>query len=177
MLPRERRQSGIAIKARVQAGKEDRPMRIVRRTAMFLAAVMVFAIGLSGPAVADQNDSHSQPNAIIKLNNLQVLDSAGRPFPVGTAGVIACPLEGFSVPCGHLLVGGADAQGNVLMEANPTVSYRFTGFVFNTGWPCPAFISPDGNAFWFSDPHDVFASEIARPTTFVIRQPDPSECA
>jgi hypothetical protein len=152
-------------------------MRIVRRTAMVLAVLTVAAIGWSAPAGADHGGPQAQSTAKIELRNLKVVDSAGVPFPEGTAGVIGCPLEGWSVPCEHLVVGVADAQGRVQMEANPTVQYRFTGFVFNTGWPCPGFISPNGNEFFFSDAMDVYAWQLARPTTFVIHEPDPAECA
>jgi hypothetical protein len=111
------------------------------------------------------------------LKNVKVLDVRGNPFPQGTAGLLACPLQGWSVPCTHLLVGIADANGVVQLKVSPTVQYRFSGFVVNTGWSCPGFVSPTGDEFHFSDNVDAFGRELARPTTFAIREPDPSECA
>jgi hypothetical protein len=162
-------------------------MQFARRTAMLVVALLTAGVGLlaltPGPAASATVVQPAPPPSAepapenMPLTNVKVLDAQGNAFPQGTAGLIACPLEGWSVPCTHLLVGIADANGVAQLNVSPTVQYRFSGFVTNTGWSCPGFVSEDGNEFWFSDNVDAFGRALARPTTFVIREPDPSECA
>jgi hypothetical protein len=56
------------------------------------------------------------------------------------------------------------------------MSTNSTGFVTNAGWPCPGFVSDDGTELWSSDPVDAFGGELAMWATFIVYEPDPSQC-
>jgi hypothetical protein len=117
------------------------------------------------------------PERVVRRLEIEarVLDAAGTPFRSGIVGVIACPLEGWSVPCTNLLTGAADADGIVTMIVDPTVEYRFTGYVSNIGSPCPDWVSADGNEFHFSAELDAAGRELLQPTVFVVEEP-PQSC-
>ena len=61
-------------------------------------------------------------------------------------------------------------------NVDPTVTYRLTPFIANSGWPCPQYISPTGDTFHFGDTRDILGADLIAGTTFVIHHPSTEEC-
>ena len=93
--------------------------------------------------------------------DVRVVDNHGNPFAVGQGSVMACPSEGFAVPCAALIGGTlSDAAGGSTIMLSENVEYVVTATATNTGWPNP-WIAPGGTEFHFSDPDDI----RSRPST------------
>ena len=123
------------------------------------------------PTTAPTRTTLTIPKPVLSVVNATVVDGDGNPFPAGTAGVQACPTDGFSVPCTHLLVASDDdGDGTVRMEVEPNVEYVFTGYARNTGWPDPAWIGTDGTTYHFSEDVTARGADI-EGMVFVVANP------
>lgn len=100
-----------------------------------------------------------------------VSDECGMPFPIGTAGVMVCPAEAALLACDPMIFGAADRAGMANVVVDPAVTYRFTALVRGTGWPCGAWVSPGGTAFFFSDGVVTRPGRAKRSGTFAIVEP------
>ena len=103
-----------------------------------------------------------------------VTDETGAPLP--TAGMFVCPLAADGTPCAGPSFDGPDPDGVIRLDLDPAVTYRLQAFIVNTGWPCPAFVAPNGDRFHFSASVDLPATQVVG-TTFVIDRPEPADCA
>ena len=142
--------------------------RAGRRRPFVLAAMLaVLAPMLSvSPGAATE--------AVITVD-VTVVDGHGHPFPPSTAGVLACPTIGWSVPCTALVVGvDHDGDGHVTMGVDGDVSYRVAGFVRDAGWPDPHFVAPDGTEFHFSPGVETTGAALDG-RTFVVERPKAKE--
>lgn len=102
-----------------------------------------------------------------RVVGLRVVDGEGNAFPVGTASVMAIPTS----PGAGWRVPGADANGDVLLLADPAVEYNVNAFATNTGWPDP-WVSPDGTEFHFSQNSvTALGADLVEGTTFVVARP------
>ena len=71
-----------------------------------------------------------------------------------------------------------DPDGIIRFDVDPTVTYRLNAFYVNSGWPCPDYVGPNGDTFHFSDITDHLGADlVTTTTTFVIDEPDASDCA
>ena len=102
-----------------------------------------------------------------------VTDETGAPLP--TAGMFVCPLAPDGTPCPGPSFDGPDPDGVIRLDLDPAVTYRLQAFIVNTGWPCPAFVGPNGDTFHFSASVDLPATQVAG-TVFVIDRPDATDC-
>lgn len=140
-----------------------RPSAHLLRPRRLITIAAVAALSLLGPAAPAVAQDDAVPVDIL------VVDDDGRPFPEG-AGVIACPVEGFSVPCSSLVFGADhDGDGHVDVTVDPDVMYRANAFVTNTGWDDPHFIVGD-TTFHFSAAVEVPGSDLDG-RTFVVHRP------
>lgn len=107
---------------------------------------------------------------------VHVVDDAGNPLP--TARLFVCPLAADGTPCpGGQTFEQPDHDGVIRMPVDPAVTYRLGAFLSNSGWPCPAYVSPDGNSFHFSPSATIGGSDLVSDgLTLVIRKPSASEC-
>jgi hypothetical protein len=102
-----------------------------------------------------------------------VTDETGGPLP--TAGMFVCPLAPDGTPCPGPSFDGPDPDGIIRLALDPATTYRLQAFIVNTGWPCPAFVGPNGETFHFSPSADLPAPHVSG-TVFVIDRPDPTDC-
>jgi hypothetical protein len=107
---------------------------------------------------------------------VRVVDDLGNPLP--TAGLFVCPLEADGSGCPqNQSFDGPDADGLIHLVADPAVTYRLGAFLANSGWPCPAYQSPDGTWFHFSPSTDILGADLIDDgLTLVIHHPTESEC-
>jgi hypothetical protein len=104
-----------------------------------------------------------------------VTDDAGNALP--TAGLLYCGLAADGASCANFQFEGPDPDGVIRVVVDPTVTYRISAFITNSGWPCPAFTGTNGDTFHFSVERDVPGAELAAgTTTFMIRRPSAQDC-
>ena len=89
--------------------------------------------------------------------------------------MFVCPLAPDGTPCPGPSFDGTDPDGMIRLDLDPAVTYRLQAFIVNTGWPCPAFVAPNGDSFHFSASVDLPATDVSG-TVFVIDRPDPTDC-
>jgi hypothetical protein len=128
-------------------------------------AVVLSSLVAEGPSPASTAERHLVEFAF------HVTDERGRPFPVRTSGLMVCPSEAPLLACDPMIFGPADADGVARVTVDPAVVYRFTALVTGTGWPCGAWLSPDGTRFFFSEGLVARAGAAHRSGTFVIPEP------
>jgi hypothetical protein len=98
---------------------------------------------------------------------ITIVDGSGKPFPTGTAGVMACTTSS----CDPMIVGSADEDGVARITLASKLEYRVTALVRDTGWACGGWVSPTGNVFHFSEAVVRNGAGFHRPTTLTIVEP------
>lgn len=136
--------------------------RLWRRAAATAAALLISLVPMS-------TSSGATETAITA--DVSVVDGHGHAFPPGSAGVLACPAIGWTVPCSALIVGvDDDGDGHVHLAVEPDVAFRVNGFVRDSGWRDPDYVAPDGTEFHFSELADTTGAQLDG-STFVIERP------
>jgi len=102
-----------------------------------------------------------------------VTDDAGNPLP--RAGLMVCNLD-LDPGCNAFDNPRSDADGWIRIAVAPTTTYEITALIWDTGWPCPGFISPDGHPFWFGFIPNALGADLPPRTTVVIHVPTTAEC-
>ena len=92
--------------------------------------------------------------------------------PVADGGHVRLPVAPDGTPCPGPSFDGPDPDGVIRLHLDPAVTYRLQAFIVNTGWPCPAFVAPNGDTFHFSASVDLPATQVSG-SVFVIDRPDP----
>jgi len=142
-----------------------RPTITIRRAVPRVTLALVVA--LSGIAMTAAT---ADADADITVD-ITIVDGHGHPFRKGNAGAIACPVEGWSVPCTALVAGNdSNGDGHVQLTVAPDVAYIVNGFATDTGWRDPDYIAPDGTTFHFSPAVTLTGAQL-NGTTFVVARP------
>jgi hypothetical protein len=97
---------------------------------------------------------------------VKVTDDAGNPIPNAGLFVNGDPRNGVT-----------DSDGILNVRVTPGATYEIGAFLANSDWPCPAYTSPDGQTFHFSERRTVSTDQLFAGQTFVIRHPVEAECA
>ena len=140
--------------------------RFWRRAAATAGALLISLIPMSTATSTSSGATESSITA-----DVSVVDGHGHAFPPGSAGVLACPAIGWTVPCSALIVGvDDDGDGHVHLTVEPDVAYRVNGFVRDSGWRDPSYVAADGTEFHFSELVDVTGTQLDG-STFVIERP------
>ena len=133
------------------------------------------------PFSADASDVPRDATLLIEVPTtfdcvpVVVTDDLGNALPA--AGLIVCPLAADGTPCAAPSFDGPDPDGVIRLAVDPTVTYRLSAFLTNSGWPCPGYTDPvSGDTFHFSPERDVLGADLAGGATFVIHQPSAEEC-
>lgn len=162
------------------------PRRRRHRRTIVTAALLLAVIASAWIATTDRTPGTRQNGDLDQAARrssarrpaFRVVDENGKPFPEGSAGIQACPSEGYSVPCTALQRGVADEDGWAqLPTLDPETEYHFDAFVTNNlgdrdGWSCDFWENPhDGSRWWFSE--QVVATPADGAKTYEIAAPGP----
>ncbi len=119
------------------------------------------------------------PNELPQLAKFTVV----KPSPSDCAPITVVDDAGNPVPGAGLFVNGdpgngvTNSQGIIQVKVTPGATYEIGAYLPNSGWPCPAYASPDGSTFHFSERRTVTAEQLsAGATTFVIPKPTVYDC-
>ena len=118
------------------------------------------------------------PDQLPQLTNFTIV----KPDPADCAPVTVVDDSGSPVPGAGLFInndpanGLTDPNGVIRVKVTPGTTYEVGAFLANSGWPCPAYTSPDGSTFHFSEQRTVTAEQLVAGQTFIIPKPTIADC-
>jgi hypothetical protein len=90
---------------------------------------------------------------------LTVVDQHGAMYT--SAGLNVCAHEIGSTECvGGTMFDGTDADGIVRLDVDPALVYDLQPWATGTGWPCPGWVSPNGDVLHFGPTTTVTGADL-----------------